>query len=543
PNHIDDVHMYIDIWTRECRSAGLREPYIVAVLTRGTSDPRDVGMDAGVERVLHDWTAGGVPEIKGTLRHYNSINGSVISYDDVADFYAAQAEPKDFTYFRSIVPIWDNTARYGAEAYVVHGSSPQKYQEWLSTLIEYSKQTLPEDRRFILVNAWNEWAEGAHLEPDTRYGYAYLNATGRALSGLPFASYPLASPEQRYRNVHFNFSDDFWAAVEADPILGQRFVHTLRRSTILSKLNVSISGEKAEELLPELSRHEGDAIDLVIEFRSPSFFSPEALERMIFTVSREPDSVIIPNYYDGKSELINVTCNRSVDPAAMAASPILLYRPGLAAKGFGNVRMCTTASCFVTEPDTIEAADLDEVTTIIRVHKSANLELLRHAICCLAAMRNCACVPLIAAQDLSERQLDAVRKMLDDYLWKGKRQPAIREYYTQDGTGDLRARMLNESLRSVETRYVALLDYDDLLMFHAYDWLLNRLRSTGKAVAFGRVYATSYVNATNIKVTRTKAFEYGYSYDDFVMHNHAPLHSFLLDLSQLDVKNAVYYDD
>src|SRR5690606_4492692 len=98
-------------------------------------------------------------------------------------------------------------------------------------------------------------------------------------------------------------------------------------------------------------------------------------------------------------------------------------------------------------------------------------------------------------------------------------------------------------LRSVETRYVALLDYDDLLMLHAYDWLLSRLRLTGKAVAFGRVYATSYVNATNLKIKRQKAFEYGYSYDEFVMHNHAPLHSFLLDLSQLDVKNAVYYDD
>src|SRR5690606_24418896 len=50
-------------------------------------------------------------------------------------------------------------------------------------------------------------------------------------------------------------------------------------------------------------------------------------------------------------------------------------------------------------------------------------------------------------------------------------------------------------------------------------------------------------NATNLKIKRQKAFEYGYSYDEFVMHNHAPLHSFLLDLSQLDVKNAVYYDD
>jgi len=65
---------------------------------------------------------------------------------------------------------------------MLHGSSPAKFQKWLEELILYSESKLPEDKQIIVVNAWNEWAEGAHLEPDKKFGYAYLNSIGRALS-------------------------------------------------------------------------------------------------------------------------------------------------------------------------------------------------------------------------------------------------------------------------------------------------------------------------------------------------------------------------
>jgi lipopolysaccharide biosynthesis protein len=73
---------------------------------------------------------------------------------------------------------WDNTARRGADGEVFYGASPQKFEAYMTKLIELSNKA---ENDFLFINAWNEWAEGAYLEPDEKYGYAYLHAIRRAL--------------------------------------------------------------------------------------------------------------------------------------------------------------------------------------------------------------------------------------------------------------------------------------------------------------------------------------------------------------------------
>ena len=83
----------------------------------------------------------------------------------------------DYAWYRGLAPSWDNTARRGRDAYVAVGASPAAYRGWLGELARQALERADRTEPLVFVNAWNEWAEGTHLEPDDRYGRAWLEAT------------------------------------------------------------------------------------------------------------------------------------------------------------------------------------------------------------------------------------------------------------------------------------------------------------------------------------------------------------------------------
>jgi hypothetical protein len=87
----------------------------------------------------------------------------------------------DYPIHRGAMVGFDNTARkikdgLGADIYTV---TPELYKIWLSDIIRWTRGQSPQP--FVFVSAWNEWAEAMYLEPDRKYGYAYLEATRQAL--------------------------------------------------------------------------------------------------------------------------------------------------------------------------------------------------------------------------------------------------------------------------------------------------------------------------------------------------------------------------
>lgn len=77
--------------------------------------------------------------------------------------------------YPGIFPQWDNTPRRNYKGLVYKHSSPELFEKYLTNLVKRV-----EKNDFIFINAWNEWGEGAYLEPDTANGYAYLKAVKKA---------------------------------------------------------------------------------------------------------------------------------------------------------------------------------------------------------------------------------------------------------------------------------------------------------------------------------------------------------------------------
>ena len=67
---------------------------------------------------------------------------------------------------------------------VLHGSTPDQYGRWLEIVSRWIRDKAPAQEQIVFINAWNEWAEGAYLEPDRHFGHAYLAETARVLTRL-----------------------------------------------------------------------------------------------------------------------------------------------------------------------------------------------------------------------------------------------------------------------------------------------------------------------------------------------------------------------
>ena len=174
PQQLPNYRKSIEFWRRRAAENGFSDLHLCCALTHGNTSLLE-GFDSGVEFPPHNLN--GVHQF--SVQPVNSdFFGSIFEHGDIAANYLARDYGRA-PVFRTVFPSWDNTARLGNRALIIVNSTPRNYEYWLGQVATRSAGRMP----FVFINAWNEWAEGCHLEPDRHNGRAFLEATKRVREG------------------------------------------------------------------------------------------------------------------------------------------------------------------------------------------------------------------------------------------------------------------------------------------------------------------------------------------------------------------------
>jgi lipopolysaccharide biosynthesis protein len=185
---LPDAAKTIDRWRERAVALGIGELYLCRVDSyhQPRDDPRKVGLDAAIEfhpdrQVLSSFLAQRVVRRVGRriVGPRGPFRNKVIDYQSYVDRAMRRPDPP-YPLYPCVTPSWDNVARRARDATILRGSTPDGFEAWVSRATDRAFQRHLGDP-MIFVNAWNEWAEGNHLEPCQQWGRAYLEAHQRGV--------------------------------------------------------------------------------------------------------------------------------------------------------------------------------------------------------------------------------------------------------------------------------------------------------------------------------------------------------------------------
>lgn len=190
PCFIPDCRKSFQKWREVAKKIGVGEIEIWICLTWGrTSEIMQIVdcVDAEVEFPPHNlggqWLE--IPNIERAGKE-TIIYDYTRLVDFITDVWERMDADRPLPIHYSCMMAWDNAARRKDGWHAFYHFSLKSFYRWLSEAVRQAKARLPEEERFIFINAWNEWGEGTYLEPDEKYGYANINTAAKAIFGIPF---------------------------------------------------------------------------------------------------------------------------------------------------------------------------------------------------------------------------------------------------------------------------------------------------------------------------------------------------------------------
>jgi Glycosyltransferase WbsX len=180
PNSIE----FTDYWRELAHKAGFPGLYFIGLSSDTSWNPQQHGFDAFTSHPPKD-VLDRIPNtiadralfkickmnLRQAIKKILPIP-SIYKYDQAIDYLIPKVQFEDL-FYPSIIPNWDNTPRNGINGIVIQGNHPELFRKHLKAGISYVEEREFE-KRIIFVKSWNEWAEGNYLEPDRRFGKAFL---------------------------------------------------------------------------------------------------------------------------------------------------------------------------------------------------------------------------------------------------------------------------------------------------------------------------------------------------------------------------------
>lgn len=188
PKDLPDPQRTTDTLRHTFLKEGLPEPYLVGVNAHCRyQNCRQLGFDHTLDfRPRLGTLPGAFNDKKGLWKRFRNLRKGIINANpNVYDYHEAidymEMARCNFSSIPSVFVGWDNTARRGQKSIVVRNGSSKRFEQYLADTIKKAEPVNSEGK-MVFINAWNEWAEGNHLEPDEKFGKAFLEAVKRVVS-------------------------------------------------------------------------------------------------------------------------------------------------------------------------------------------------------------------------------------------------------------------------------------------------------------------------------------------------------------------------
>lgn len=177
PGQIPNFDEMIECWNKELKENGLEELYLVEYICTRNPDAVSKYSSAVMEfepMYTNRFRISNIQKLKRVIRKKLKI----IDFSNY-DYLWNKILSNNRTYgkreiFKGCFCAWDNSPRKGKNSMIVRKSSPEKFEFYLDKLVKNKRKMC--ERNIIVINAWNEWGEGAMLEPTEENGFAYLEA-------------------------------------------------------------------------------------------------------------------------------------------------------------------------------------------------------------------------------------------------------------------------------------------------------------------------------------------------------------------------------